>query len=170
MIKICCLVLLLGMCWPHQLSAQNRQLSVYKPNGSLAKRYYEGDVIWLQWKQDHWLRGEIDRLFTDSLVVEGFSLALSDITAVRVMNGLKLGPAANLAVAGIVYPGIVIINGLTSDSRPLLTTRAAWSSALLLAAAGSLTYAGGLRTYKTRTDGRLRITDFDFSPIPEQVP
>ncbi|MFN3530205.1 MAG: hypothetical protein ACK417_09835 [Bacteroidia bacterium] len=170
MLSLRYLLLVLALFLPALLNAQSRQLSVYKPNGTLAQRFYEGDMISLQWKQEQWIRGVLDKLYVDSLVLDGLPISLQDISAVRVMKSALLTPALNLGIAGVLYPGIVIINGLTSDSRPLLTTRAAWSSVLLLGAAGALTYAGGLRTYHTTEPGRLRITDFNFNALGEQTP
>lgn len=155
--------------------AQIKQLSVYKKNGQLGKRYYEGDLIQLKLGSKEWLTGEIDWLLKDSIVVAGFKIGLNQIVAVRRTNGFALGAAANLGLASVLWPGIVFINGLSSNSRPLITNSALLSSAAMLGGAAVL-LSFGRKTYKTDAPNKLRIIDFNLNPttptnhVPSNTP
>lgn len=163
------LILLVGgadLCF-----AQSKQLSVYKKNGQLGKRFYEGDRIQLKVGPHGWISGDIEWLLNDTLIVAGFKVGLNQIQAVRTYKAAALGAAANLGIAGVLWPAIVAINGVSSGSRPLVTNSAIVSSAAMLTGA-ALFYRIGLRTYKTTDAGKLRITDFNFNPttLPAHVP
>lgn len=160
---IACLISLL----PLLAFGQSKQLSVYKSNGQLAHRFYEGDRVQLKLSEHGWLNGEIEWLLEDSLIVAGLKIGLTQIKAVRRFNAFAVGASANLGVAGILWPGIVTINGLTSNSRPLVTRSALISSAAMLGSAAVL-FRIGMRTYKTTEAGRLRIINFNFQTPPPQ--
>lgn len=150
--------------------SQSKQLSVYKKNGQLGKRFYEGDRIQLKVGPHGWISGDIELLLKDSLIVAGFKVGLSQIQAVRIYRAAALGAATNLGLAGVLWPGIVAINGVTSGLRPLVTNSAIISSAAMLGGA-LLFYKIGLRTYTTDQVGRLRITDFNLNlTVPVHVP
>jgi len=150
--------------------SQNKQLSVYKKNGQLGKRFYEGDRIQLKVGPHGWISGDIELLLKDSLIVAGFKVGLSQIQAVRIYRAAALGAATNLGIAGVLWPGIVAINGVTSGLRPLVTNSAIISSAAMLGGA-LFFYKIGLRTYTTDQVGRLRITDFNLNlTVPVHVP
>jgi hypothetical protein len=162
------LLLFLGMSAAY---SQSKQLSVYKKNGQIGKRFYEGDRIQLKVGPHGWISGDIEWLLSDTLIVAGFKIGLNQIQAVRTYKAAALGAAANLGIAGVLWPAIVAINGATSGSRPLVTNSAIVSSAAMLTGA-ALFYRIGLRTYKTTDAGKLRITDFNFNPTtpPVHVP
>lgn len=150
--------------------SQSKQLSVYKKNGQLGKRFYEGDRIQLKVGPHGWISGDIELLLKDSLIVAGFKVGLSQIQAVRIYRAAALGAATNLGLAGVLWPGIVAINGVTSGLRPLVTNSAIISSAAMLGGA-LFFYKIGLRTYTTDQVGRLRITDFNLNlTVPVHVP
>lgn len=150
--------------------SQSKQLSVYKKNGQLGKRFYEGDRIQLKVGPHGWISGDIELLLKDSLIVAGFKVGLSQIHAVRIYRAAALGAATNLGIAGVLWPGIVAINGVTSGLRPLVTNSAIISSAAMLGGA-LFFYKIGLRTYTTDQVGRLRITDFNLNlTVPVHVP
>lgn len=150
--------------------SQSKQLSVYKKNGQLGKRFYEGDRIQLKVGPHGWISGDIELLLKDSLIVAGFKVGLNQIQAVRIYRAAALGAAANLGLAGVLWPGIVAINGVTSGLRPLVTNSAIISSAAMLGGA-LFFYKIGLRTYTTDQVGRLRITDFNLNlTVPVHVP
>lgn len=150
--------------------SQSKQLSVYKKNGQLGKRFYEGDRIQLKVGPHGWISGDIELLLKDSLIVAGFKVGLSQIQAVRIYRAAALGAATNLGIAGVLWPGIVAINGVTSGLRPLVTNSAIISSAAMLGGA-LFFYKIGLRTYTTDQVGRLRITDFNLNlTVPVHVP
>lgn len=150
--------------------SQSKQLSVYKKNGQLGKRFYEGDRIQLKVGPHGWISGDIELLLKDSLIVAGFKVGLSQIQAVRIYRAAALGAATNLGLAGVLWPGIVAINGVTSGLRPLVTNSAIMSSAAMLGGA-LFFYKIGLRTYTTDQVGRLRITDFNLNlTVPVHVP
>lgn len=150
--------------------SQSKQLSVYKKNGQLGKRFYEGDRIQLKVGPHGWISGDIELLLKDSLIVAGFKVGLSQIQAVRIYRAAALGAATNLGLAGVLWPGIVAINGVTSGLRPLVTNSAIMSSAAMLGGA-LLFYKIGLHTYTTDQVGRLRITDFNLNlTVPVHVP
>ncbi len=150
--------------------SQSKQLSVYKKNGQLGKRFYEGDRIQLKVGPHGWISGDIELLLKDSLIVAGFKVGLSQIQAVRIYRAAALGAATNLGLAGVLWPGIVAINGVTSGLRPLVTNSAIISSAAMLGGA-LFFYKIGLRTYTTYQVGRLRITDFNLNlTVPVHVP
>lgn len=150
--------------------SQSKQLSVYKKNGQLGKRFYEGDRIQLKVGPHGWISGDIEWLLKDSLIVAGFKVGLNQIQAVRIYRAAALGASANLGIAGVLWPGIVAINGVTSGLRPLVTNSAIISSAAMLGGAFFF-YKIGLRTYHTTEAGRLRITDFNFNlTAPAHVP
>jgi hypothetical protein len=150
--------------------SQSKQLSVYKKNGQLGKRFYEGDRIQLKVGPHGWISGDIELLLKDSLIVAGFKVGLSQIQAVRIYRAAALGAATNLGIAGVLWPGIVAINGVTSGLRPLVTNSAIISSAAMLGGA-LFFYKIGLRTYTTEQVGRLRITDFNLNlTVPVHVP
>jgi hypothetical protein len=150
--------------------AQSKQLSVYKKNGQLGKRFYEGDRIQLKVGPHGWISGDIELLLKDSLIVAGFKVGLSQIQAVRIYRAVALGAATNLGIAGVLWPGIVAINGVTSGLRPLVTNSAIISSTAMLGGA-LFFYKIGLRTYTTEQVGRLRITDFNLNlTVPVHVP
>ncbi len=161
-------LLSLFLCLPMLHHAQSEQLSVYKPNGKLGLRLFVGDDV--QFKtQNGWQAGAIEALLTDSLVHEGRKIALVDILAVRQIRTARAAGGANLAIAGVIWPALVAINGLTSGARPLVTTGAIRSSALLLTAGGLMLYSS-TRPYKTTTPGRLRIVHFKFPNANEPQP
>lgn len=147
---------------------QGKHLSVYKSNGTIAKRYIVGDQIKLKNSRGTWISGELEQLWEDTLILAGLKMGLSEVHAVRVTRSGLLGTGINLGTAGLLWPGIVIINGITSGSRPLLTPNAAISSAGLLAAGVTLS-ALALRTYSTKEAGKLRIVDFNFT-LPKNNP
>lgn len=150
--------------------SQSKQLSVYKKNGQLGKRFYEGDRIQLKVGPHGWISGDIELLLKDSLIVAGFKVGLSQIQAVRIYRAAALGAATNLGIAGVLWPGIVAINGVTSGLRPLVTNSAIISSAAMLGGA-LFFYKIGLRTYTTDQVGKLRITDFNLNlTVPVHVP
>lgn len=150
--------------------SQSKQLSVFKKNGQLGKRFYEGDRIQLKVGPHGWISGDIELLLKDSLIVAGFKVGLSQIQAVRIYRAAALGAATNLGIAGVLWPGIVAINGVTSGLRPLVTNSAIISSAAMLGGA-LFFYKIGLRTYTTDQVGRLRITDFNLNlTVPVHVP
>jgi hypothetical protein len=150
--------------------SQSKQLSVYKKNGQLGKRFYEGDRIQLKVGPHGWISGDIELLLKDSLIVAGFKVGLSQIQAVRIYRAVALGAATNLGIAGVLWPGIVAINGVTSGLRPLVTNSAIISSAAMLGGA-LFFYKIGLRTYTTDQVGKLRITDFNLNlTVPVHVP
>jgi hypothetical protein len=169
--KIVFLLLFLLIGGGSMCHAQSKQLSVYKKNGQLGKRFYEGDRIQLKVGPHGWISGDIEWLLKDTLIVAGFKVGLNQIQAVRTYKAAALGAAANLGIAGVLWPGIVAINGLTSDSRPLVTNSAIISSVAMLTGAAFF-YRIGLRTYHTTEVGRLRITDFNLNPStpPVHVP
>lgn len=162
------LFLLLGL--GNACYSQSKQLSVYKKNGQLGKRFYEGDRIQLKVGPHGWISGDIELLLKDSLIVAGFKVGLSQIQAVRIYRAAALGAATNLGIAGLLWPGIVAINGATSGIRPLVTNSAIISAAALLGSA-LFFFKIGLITYTTDQAGRLRITDFNLTlPVPTHVP
>lgn len=167
--KVLYLLLLLLFAGSPTAISQSKQLSVYKKNGQLGKRFYEGDRIQLKVGPHGWVSGDIEWLRNDTLIVAGFKVGLQQIQAVRSYRAAALGAAANLGVASVLWPVIVGINGLSSDSRPLVTTSAIISSAVMLGAAAFF-YKIGIHTYHTTEPGRLRITDFNFNPSPAHVP
>ena len=140
--------------------AQSEQLSVYKANGKLGLRLFVGEEV--QFKtQNGWQSGTLDALLTDSLIHAGRKMALRDIQAVRRIRTAQAAGGANLAIAGVIWPGVVAINGLSSGARPLVTPGAIRSSILLLTAGGILLYSS-TRPYKTTDPARLRIIHFKF--------
>lgn len=151
-------LLLFGLINP--VIGQMSQLSVYKANGQLAMRIYPGETIHIR-TQAGWQSEELILLLTDSLVIGDKKLALSDIHKVRrIRYGMAAG-GANLLVAGLVWPGIVAINGLSAGVRPLVTNRSLVSSALMLGG-GSLLTLWSRQSYRTSEPGRLRIVHFNF--------
>lgn len=163
-------VLLLFLAGSITAFAQSKQLSVYKKNSQLGKRFYEGDRIQLKVGPHGWISGDIELLLKDSLIVAGFKVGLSQIQAVRIYRAAALGAATNLGIAGVLWPGIVAINGATSGIRPLVTNSAIISAAALLGSA-LFFFKIGLITYSTDQAGRLRITDFNLNlPVPAHDP
>lgn len=163
------LILIIGWAFlmPFLASSQSKQLSVYKANGQLAHRFYEGDRIQIKLSEHGWLSGEIEWLLNDSLIVAGLKIGLPQIKAVRRFNAFAVGSSVNLGVAGVLWPGIVAINGLTANQRPLITRNALISSAVMLGSAAVL-FKIGMRTYKTTEAGRLRIIHFNFQTPTSQ--
>lgn len=136
------------------------QLSVYKANGQLAMRIYPGEILHIR-TQAGWESEELTLLLADSLLFGDKKLALTDIYKVRrIRYGMAAG-GANLLVAGLVWPGIVAINGLSAGVRPLVTNQALVSSALMLSG-GSLLTLWSRQSFRTTEPGRLRIVHFNF--------
>lgn len=141
-------------------AAQSSQLSVYKANGQLAMRIFPGEVLHLR-TATGWISEELVLLLSDSIVLESRKLALADIQKVRRIRYSLAGSSANLMVAGVIWPGIVAINGLSANIRPLVTNRALISSAVMLGG-GLILWSLSRPTYHTTEPGRLRIVHFDF--------
>jgi hypothetical protein len=142
--------------------AQQRHLSVYNAKGTLVKRFYEGEAI--IFKSDAgWHSSLIAKLESDTLYFDEGKLHLNKISAVRIIKQGRSGTGGTLMIAGLLWPAIVTINGISSDSRPLLTNRSLISTAALLGG-GGLLMASAIRTYSTTEAGRLRILNFDFKP------
>ncbi|MBA4303620.1 MAG: hypothetical protein C0424_05290 [Sphingobacteriaceae bacterium] len=139
---------------------QMSQLSVYKANGQLAMRIYPGETLHLRTPAG-WQSDELVMLLTDSIVVGDKKWALTDIQKVRTIRNGMAASGANLLVAGVIWPGIVAINGLSANIRPLVTNRSLISSAFMLGG-GSLLTALSRRSYRTTEPGRLRIVHFNF--------
>lgn len=159
------LLLLLIFCqYAYQVSGQQQQLSVYKANGTLAMRIFPGDQLSIK-TLEGWQHGELELLLTDSLVHAGRKLALSNVLGVRQTKGFAAGAGANLLIGGILWPGLVAINGLSSGARPLVTGRALLASGAMLGT-GALLLWRSRKTYHTSEPGRLRIIHFNFNNPP----
>lgn len=161
--RLLLLLFLLGLGPRSQ--AQYMHLSLYKANGTIAEKYLLGDYMQIKKSTGIWVSGELEQLFTDTLIVAGVKLAVSDVHAVRVTRRWLLGTGLKLGTAGILWPGIVAINGLSANLRPLLPRSALISSTSLLVA-GALLSGLAIRTYSTQEPDRLRIIDFNFNLPP----
>lgn len=146
-------------------NAQMSQLSVYKKNGQLAMRVFPGENLHVL-TANGWQSDELIMLLKDSLVLGDKKLALGEIKKVRRIRSALAGSSANLMVAGVIWPGIVAINGLSANIRPLVTNRALISSAAMLGG-GMILWSLSRPTYKTTEPGRLRIVHFDFEKTPQ---
>jgi len=147
-------------------TSQISQLSVYKANGSLAMRIYPGETMHIR-TSSGWISEELLVLLTDSLILGSQKIALTDIQKVRRIRYGMAAASANLMVAGTIWPGIVAINGLSANIRPLVTRRSLISSAFMLGG-GVVLWSWSRPTYKTSSAGRLRIVHFNFDTKPQQ--
>jgi hypothetical protein len=92
-------------------------------------------------------------------VVAGYKLALIEIDAVQHQRDFLRVNGYLLATAGVLWPGIVVVNGLLANARPLLTPGAAIGSVVMLGGGIALTQLGK-RTYRMKNGHRLLITEF----------
>lgn len=136
-----------------------KQLSLQKNRGGSIK-YFEGDFLKVRSQVDgRWIAGELEHIGQDTVVVAGYKLALVEIDAVQHQRDFLRVNGYLLATAGVLWPGIVVVNGLLANARPLLTPGAAIGSVVMLGGGIALTQLGK-RTYRMKNGHRLLITEF----------
>lgn len=159
-ICMCCFALM------QEAAAQMSQLSVYKKNGQIALRVVPGEILHIR-TSNGWQSDELVMLLQDSIVLGDSRIALHEIQKVRRIRYGLAAASANLMVAGTIWPGIVAINGLSANIRPLVTNRSLVSSGLMLGG-GVLLWVWSRPTYNTKEPGRLRIVHFNFERQKQQ--
>jgi hypothetical protein len=163
-------LLILFLVFGQETTAQYKHLSLYKANGTIAEKFLVGDQLQIKRSNGTWISGELEYLFSDTLLVAGLKLGLADVHAVRVIRPWLLGTGVKLGTAGLLWPGIVAINGLSANIRPLLP-RSTIISATALLASGAILSGLAIRTYTTLEPNRLKIIDFNFrQPIHPPTP
>jgi len=152
-----------------QISSAQKQFSVQKKQGGSVK-FFEGDRLNVREAETgRWLKGELELIKKDTLIVAGNKLGLAQIDAVRVYRPFVLGNGYILMTGGVLWPGIVIINGLLANMRPLLTPGAIVGSTLMLGGGLAMTQLGK-RTYRTNKGHRWLITDFNLILPGDSLP
>lgn len=150
-----------GLLFLTQVSHAQKQFSVQKKKGGSVK-FFEGDRIQIREAANgRWIKGELEFIKQDTLIVAGFKLGLAEIDAVRVYKPFLLGNGYILMTGGVLWPGIVAINGLLANVRPLITPGAAIGSVLMLGGGLALTQLGK-KTFRTEKGHRLLVTEFKF--------
>jgi len=152
-----------------QVSQAQKQFSVQKKKGGSVK-FFEGNRV--QIREDEtgrWIKGELEFIEQDTLIVAGNKLGIAQIDAVRVYKPFLLGNGYILMTGGILWPGIVIINGLLAKVRPLITPGAIVGSALMLGGGIAMTQLGK-RTYRMEKGHRLLVTEFKFVAPNDSLP
>ncbi len=140
-----------------------KQLSLQKNKGGTL-RFFEGDRLNVRVAENgRWYKGELEHVKTDTIILNGQKLGLSQIDAVRVYRPFLLGNGYILMTAGVLWPGIVAVNGLLANVTPLLTPGSIVGSVAMLGGGIALTQLGK-RTYRIKKGHRLLITDFNLLP------
>lgn len=162
-------LVLLGLLFLTQVSHAQKQFSVQKKKGGSVK-FFEGDRLQIrEGASGRWIKGELEYIKQDTLIVEGFKLGLAEIDAVRVYKPFLLGNGYILMTGGILWPGIVAINGLLANVRPLVTPGAVIGSALMLGGGLAMTQLGK-RTFRMDKGHRLLVTEFKFILPGDSLP
>ncbi len=158
-----------GLLFFTQTSYAQKQFSVQKKKGGSVK-FFEGDRIQIREAANgRWIKGELEYIKQDTLIVEGFKLGLAEIDAVRVYKPFLLGNGYILMTGGVLWPGIVAINGLLANARPLVTPGAILGSTLMLGGGLAMTQLGK-RTFRTAQGHRLLVTEFNFILPGDSLP
>lgn len=148
-------LLLLQLVGIQHVVAQ-RQLAIQKKNGGLV-RFYEGEQIKVRHTSLGWVKGELEFILKDSIIVEGRKMPISEVDAIRVSRPFLAGNGVTLITAGVLWPGVVTINGMLANVEPLLPTRTIVSSVAMLGGGIALVYLGR-RTYYTHKGHRFLTT------------
>jgi len=152
-----------------QVSHAQKQFSVQKKKGGSVK-FFEGDRLNIREAESgRWIKGELEYIKPDTLIVAGNKLGLAQIDAVRVYKPFLLGNGYILMTGGVLWPGIVMINGALANVTPLLTPGAVVGSALMLGGGIAMTQLGK-RTYKVEKGHRWMITEFKFVLPNDSLP
>jgi hypothetical protein len=162
-------LVVVGLLFLTQYSYAQKQFSVQKKQGGSVK-FFEGDRIHLrEGATGRWVKGELEYIKQDTLIVAGFKLGLAEIDAVRVYRPFLLGNGYILMTGGVLWPGIVAINGLLANLRPLVTPGAIIGSTLMLGGGLAMTQLGK-KTYRTAKGHRLLVTEFKFILPGDSLP
>lgn len=148
-------ILLLQVVGIQHVVAQ-RQLAIQKKNGGLL-RFYEGERIKVRHTSLGWVKGELEFILKDSIIVEGRKMPIAEVDAIRVSRPFLAGNGVTLITAGVLWPGVVTINGMLANVEPLLPTRTIVSSVAMLGGGIALVYLGR-RTYYTHKGHRFLTT------------
>lgn len=152
-----------------QVSHAQRQFSVQKKNGGSIK-FFEGNNIQIrEGETGRWIKGELEYIKQDTLIVAGNKLGLAQIDAVRVVRPFVMGNGYILITGGVLWPGVVIINGFLANARPLLTPGAIVGSALMLGSGLAMTQLGK-RTFRSEKGHRWLVTEFKFVLPNDSLP
>lgn len=156
-------LLLLQLVGIQHVIAQ-RQLAIQKKNGGLL-RFYEGEQIKVRHTALGWVKGELEFILNDSIIVEGRKMPIAEVDAIRVSRPFLAGNGVTLITAGVLWPGVVTINGMLANVEPLLPTRTIVSSVAMLGGGIALVYLGR-RTYYTHKGHRFLTTLLQAVPAP----
>lgn len=152
-----------------QLSYAQKQFSVQKKKGGSVK-FFEGDRMNIRNAETgRWVKGELEFIKADTLIVAGNKFGLAEIDAVRVYQPFLLGNGYILMTGGVLWPGIVMINGFLANARPLVTPGAVVGSALMLGGGIVMTQLGK-RTYRSDKGHRWLVTEFKFVLPNDSIP
>ncbi len=159
-----CLSLFLLLVFSSKISAQDF-LSIKDQNGLGVMRIYTGNSFLVKLNgEDSWQEAELNALLPpDTIILEGRKLSLNSIKAIRSDRAFPAHAGSMLAVAGLGYAGIYAVNGLLSDSRPLLSNSALITSSSLFLG-GSLIRMTSKRVFRFGRKYQLSIIHFNFNP------
>ena len=151
-----CLSLLFLSCagW-----AQDRQISVRNMNNGKSIRLIEGDYARFTVQNSFSMKGRINQLHPEYLVVQSEKLLYPDIWKIRTTNTHVVGNGVKLAAAGVLYGAIVLTNGLINNDNPLVSTGTYWVSGSLITA-GVVIVSLGVHNYSTKSKWKIEYIDF----------
>lgn len=140
-------------------------LSVKDENGLGRLRIYPGTTFLVKIKgETDWQDAELNVLLPpDTLILNGRKMAVNDIAAIRSDRAFLSHSGSMLAIAGLGYAGIYAVNGLLSDSRPLLSNSAILTSSSLFLG-GNMIRMAGKRVFRLGRKYHLSIVHFNFNP------
>jgi len=128
------LIIFLLLCFVQQqvLNAQDHYfLALDKPGLVNRKRFYVDEKVSIKIRQDKtWIKGEIDLIDSESLIINNNKILIKDISHLRI-NRLH---GANrrfkiLAIGGLMFVSAFSINSLVNNDSPFLS-RGEWMAPL----------------------------------------
>jgi hypothetical protein len=139
--------------------AQDRQISIRNTNNGKSIRLIEGDYARFTVQNSFSMKGQIEQLHPDHMVVQSEKLLYPDIWKIRTTNPHVVGNGVKLAAAGVLYGAIVLTNGLINNDVPLVSTGTYWVSGSLITA-GVVIISLGVHNYATKDKWKIEYIDF----------
>ncbi len=156
-------------CIAWMSSFGQNHLNIEKWNGSIHKRFFANDYLWLKTSDTGvWIGGRIDSIREKSVVADGNDVEIAAIYSIKTRreNANYKADGAVIALGGFILPILGITNNLLDHKRPLLpVSNIAFSSVmvvggLLLTRLEFRIYVLGKRWHlKSAIDDRIR-TDY----------
>jgi hypothetical protein len=122
-------------------------------------RLIEGDYARFYVQNSFSMRGQIEQLHTNYMVLQSEKIMYHDIWRIKTVNSHVVGNGAKLALAGVLYGAIVFTNGLINNDKPLVSTGTYWVSGSLITA-GLVVVSLGTHNYSTKSKWKIEYIDF----------